>query len=283
MDSSSKVLVAGGSGYLGTALIGRLVSMGITNIVSVSRNEASAVSLKEKFPTVEIIIGDIVDLWIVKKSMKGVTDVMILSALKHVGIAEKDVRSCVNTNIIGCMNIINESLVTKPDSVVFISSDKAAQGTGVYGISKKIGEKLIEEAERSNPNTKYRTVRYGNVWASAGSISTKWKPKMKSGEEVILTDPEASRFFWTVEEALDLIFECIEKAKDSTPYIPSMKSATMGVVLQACRETWGMSPVKIIGLQPGENKTETMDGKVFSDQVPQFTVEEFKHKFLTNE
>ena len=280
---NSKITVFGGSGYLGTHLIKRLLDMGYERITSVSRNESSAVILKEKFPNVEIIVGDIADPWIVKKAMVDSDMCLVLSALKHVGIAEKDVRSCVSTNIVGTMNIIQESYITKPGALVFISSDKAASGNGVYGISKKIGEKLITEAETINPETKYRTVRYGNVWASAGAIATKWEPKMRRGEEVILTDPEASRFFWTVDEAVDLIFEAIDKATDSTPYTPSMKSATMGVVLQACRETWGMSPVKIIGLQPGENKTETMDGKVFSDQVPQFTVEEFKLKFITNE
>jgi UDP-N-acetylglucosamine 4,6-dehydratase/5-epimerase len=280
MLQNSKITVFGGSGYLGMHLIKRLIDMGYEKITSVSRNENSAVILKEKFPNVEIIIGDIADPWVVKKAMADADMVMVLSALKHVGIAEKDVRSCVNTNIVGTMNIIQESSVTKPSALVFISSDKAASGNGVYGISKKIGEKLMNEAETINPETKYRSVRYGNVWASHGSIGTKWEPKMRRGEEVILTDPEASRFFWTVDEAVDLIFESIEKATDSTPYTPSMKSAKMGVVLQACMEVWGKSPVKIIGLQPGENKTETMDGKVFSDEVPQFTMEEFKHKFL---
>lgn len=140
----------------------------------------------------------------------------------------------------------------------------------------------MAEAEQMNPDTKYRVIRYGNVWGSTGSIATKWKEKMEKGEEVILTDPEASRFFWDVKEAIDLIFECIQKAKDATPYIPPMKAVKMSVVLEACLEIWGKSPVKIIGLQPGENKVETTDGIVFSDQCEQFTKEEFIEKFLLN-
>lgn len=103
---------------------------------------------------------------------------------------------------------------------------------------------------------------------------------MERREEIILTDPEASRFFWTMWEAVDLIFECLEKAKDSSPFIPKMKAVKMGVVLDACMEVYGKSPVKIIGLQPGENKVETTDGLVFSDQCEQFTKEEFIQKFL---
>lgn len=277
---SKRILVAGGSGYLGTALIGRLVGQGETNIVALGRNEAALVNLKEKYPCVEIQVGDIANRWAVKKAMKGADEVMLLAALKHVGIAENDVMSCVATNVHGCQNVIMESLDVKPKLLMFTSTDKASQPSGVYGCSKKIGERLMSEAERINPETKYRTVRYGNVWASNGSIATKWKPKMERGEEVIITDPEASRFFFPVDEAVDLIFQCIEKANDSTPYIPVMKSAKMGVVLDACMEVYGKSPVKIIGLQPGENKVETMDGITFSDQVEQFSKSEFIEKFL---
>ena len=277
---NSKTVVFGGSGSLGHALIARLISMGRNNILSVSRNEASLVALKEKFPSIQIMVGDISDAWTVKSAMVDAEEVHVLSAMKHVGLAETSVNSCILTNIIGLMNIVNESLHTKPRVLMFISSDKAAQGNGVYGCSKKIGERLIAEAERMNPTTKYRVVRYGNVWGSNGSIITKWRPKLEKGEEVILTDPEASRFFWTMDEAVDLIFECIDKAKNSDPFIPKMKAVTMGTVLEACMEVYGKSPVKVIGLQPGENKVETTDGVIFSDQCEQFTKDEFKEKFL---
>jgi UDP-N-acetylglucosamine 4,6-dehydratase len=275
-----KNVIFGGSGFLGIALIKRLISMGETGIVAVARNEGALVSLKEKFPSISIMVGDIADSWVVKKAMKGAKNIFLLSALKHVGIAETEVKSCISTNIIGCMNIIEESLTTKPEILMFISTDKASQPMGVYGCTKKIGERLMSEAEKINPYTKYRVVRYGNVLGSTGSIITKWKPKMERGEEVILTDPEASRFFWTVTEAVDLIFECIEKSVDSTPFVPYMKAVTMGVVLEACMEVYGKCPVKIIGLQAGENKVETTDGITFSNEVEQFTKQEFINKFL---
>jgi len=279
---NNRIVIFGASGFLGNALVDRLIKMGKTNIVAVGRNESQLVLLKEKFSCVQIIVGDIVDKWVVKKAMKGAGDCYLLSALKHVGIADVEVRSCINTNIIGCMNVIEESLTAKPKMLMFISTDKAAQPTGVYGCTKKIGEKLIMEAERINQDTQYRIVRYGNVLGSSGSFITKWKPKMERGEEVILTDPEASRFFWTIDESVDLIFECIAKAKDSTPFVPIMKAITMGVVLEACMDVYGRSPVKIIGLQPGENKVETTDGIKFSDTVEQFTKKEFIEKFLKN-
>lgn len=280
VKSTDKVVVFGGSGFLGVSLISRLISKGYRNIVVVARNEGALVAMKEKFPVMSILVGDIVDPWIVKSAMKDAKEVYNLAAMKHVGLAETQTKSCVNSNVIGAMNVINESLTTKPRVLMFISTDKAAQSSGVYGASKKIGEKLMAEAEKINLDTKYRVIRYGNVWGSTGSIITKWRPKLEKGEEVILTDPDASRFFWTVEEAVDLIFECIEQSDDASPYIPKMKAIKMGTVLEACMDVYGKSPVKIIGLQPGENKVETTDGIVFSDQCEQFTKEEFKEKFL---
>ena len=280
VKSTDKVVVFGGSGFLGVSLISRLISKGYRNIVVVARNEGALVAMKEKFPVMSILVGDIVDPWIVKSAMKDAKEVYNLAAMKHVGLAEVQTKACVNSNVIGAMNVINESLTTKPRVLMFISTDKAAQSSGVYGASKKIGEKLMAEAEKINLDTKYRVIRYGNVWGSTGSIITKWRPKLEKGEEVILTDPDASRFFWTVEEAVDLIFECIEQSDDASPYIPKMKAIKMGTVLEACMDVYGKSPVKIIGLQPGENKVETTDGVTFSDQCEQFTKEEFKEKFL---
>jgi len=182
------------------------------------------------------------------------------------------------------------SLEFIPEVLVFISTDKAAQPSGVYGCSKKIGEQLVAEAQRINPETRYRVLRYGNVWGSTGSIATKWRPLIERGEEVTLTDPDASRFFWTVTEAVDLIFQAVNTTIGGCdPIVPKMKAVKMGVVLEACIEHFmqssgngrARSEVNIIGLQPGENKTETTDGVIFSDQVEQFTKAEFIKKFLS--
>lgn len=277
-----RIVIFGASGFLGNALIERLSSMGQKNIVGVARNESGLVALKERFPFIEIQVGDIAHRWVVKKAMKDANEIYVLAAIKHIGIAEKNVMACISTNIHGVENIVMESLNTKPALLMFTSTDKASQPTGVYGCTKKIGERLISEAENINDDTKYRVCRYGNVWASNGSIATKWKPKMQKGEEVIITDPEASRFFFTVTDAVDLIFECISKAPDATPYIPKMKAIKMGVVLDACMDIWGTSPVRQIGLQEGENKVETTDGITFSDTCKQYSKEEFINKFLLN-
>ncbi len=269
----NKITIFGASGFLGVELVKHLYER--DPIVAVGRNESQLVALKEKFPGIEIIVGDIADPWTVKKAMKDAYEVHVLSALKHVGIAEKDVHSCMQTNVVGLMNIIQESYITKPKVLMFISSDKAAQGTGVYGMSKKIGEKLMEEAETINPETKYRTVRYGNVIYSSGSVLCKWRDKMLKGEEVIVTDPTATRFFWPVQEAINLIFDCIEHSTSAKPTVTGMKSIQIGDLLEAMMDKYGRVPVKVIGLQPGENMHEIIaDGIPDSFHSERFTKEE---------
>lgn len=272
-----KVVVFGGSGFLGGALIGRLVSEGYSNILSVSRNEGLSASLKERHQSINIMIGDISNKWDVKRAMRDADQVFLLSAMKHVGLSESQVQSCVNTNILGTINIINESLIVKPKFVVFISSDKAAKPNGVYGCSKKIGERLMAEAEKSNPNTKYVVVRYGNVAWSTSSVLCKWKEKMELGKEVVVTDTEATRFFWSVNESLDLIFHGITNGIGAEPIVPKMKSIKIGDLLIAMMEEYGEVPVKRIGLTPGENMHEVIaDGYPDSSDSEKFTKEEIR-------
>lgn len=272
---NNRIVIYGASGYLGTALVDRLIENGKTNIVAVARNEANLVALKEKYPTVEIQVGDIANRWTVKKSMKDASECYLLSAMKHVGLSDKDVMSCVSTNIVGCMNVIQESLNTKPNLLMFISTDKASQPSGVYGCTKKIGERLMAEAERINPETHYRVCRYGNVLYSSGSVLCKWRDRMLAGKEVVVTDVNATRFFFSIDQALDLIFECRLFANGSTPYTPSMKSIRIGDLLEAMMDKYGKVPVKHIGLQDGENMHETiMENGLNSSLTEKYSKEE---------
>jgi len=170
---------------------------------------------------------------------------------------------------------LNEDL----EFVIGISTDKGAQVSGVYGASKLLMERLFTQFERLNPSCDYRIVRYGNVLYSTGSVLCKWKDLIERDEELIVTEPKATRFFWTVEQALDLIYDCLENAKDSKPYVPSMKAMSIENLLDAMYEKYlpegGEKKIKVIGLQPGENLHEKIleDGED-SSQADQYTVEE---------
>lgn len=266
-------LVTGGSGFLGQELIKRLDG----EVRVLARNEGNLVALKEKFPNIEIMLGDIADQFTCDRAMQGVDEVYHLAAVKHVGLAEVNVKQTIQTNI--PLALLEATRKYKPKTFIAISTDKAASRKGVYGCTKYLMERLVAEYEQLNPDTKYRIVRYGNVIYSTGSVLCKWKEKLSKNEPVIVTDLNATRFFWTVEQAVDLIFECLEKAVDSTPYVTQMKSIKIDDLLKAMikkysteKATWGE-----IGLQPGENMHEIIiEGGQTSEEAEKFTLPEIE-------
>ena len=278
IEEGKLYLITGGSGFLGIPLCERVLKMG-GKVRTLARDEGKLVELKQIYPDIEILTGDIADKFEIKQAMKDVDGVFHLAAAKHVGIAEIQVRECVKSNTIGSLNILDESLEIKPEFVLGVSTDKAAQVAGVYGATKLLMERLFGQFERLNEDTSYRIVRYGNVLYSTGSVLCKWKDLLKEGKEVIITDPEATRFFWTVDQAVDLIFDCLETATSYEPHITKMKSIQMGDLLQAMGNKYlpegSELKVKEIGLQPGENKHEIIaDNGIDSSKTERFTVEE---------
>ncbi len=282
INKNKHYLLTGGSGYLGRELVKRLTQLGCDNLLVLSKDENSLLELKEKFPQVEVVVGDISDKNTCEKVCNGVDGIFHLAAFKHVSLAENNVRECIESNINGSINLLDCTLKYKPDFIIGISTDKASCPTGVYGMTKFFMEKLFAEYERYNKDTNYRLVRFGNIWNSTGSLATIWIPKMKNGKEICVTDPNATRFFWTVDEAIDLIFNCLNKADDSTPYTPVMKAVSLQTVVEACQEVYGKCPVKVIGLREGEKLHEKIvDSGLDSSKAEQYTKEEFKNKFLS--
>ena len=271
-------LITGGSGFLGAQLVNEIINKGgIPRVFS--RNEGKLIELKQRFPQIEVYTGDISDPFEIRQCFEGVTGVFHLAASKHVGLAETFTRECTKTNVIGSMNILEQSLINKPEFVIGISTDKAAQVSGVYGATKLLMERLFFQYEKLNQDTKYRIVRYGNVLYSTGSVLCKWRDLLKQGKPVIVTDPEATRFFWTREQAVELIFSCLEQANDSSPWVPEMKSMSIGNLLVAMSKKYlpeGKDlTVERIGLQAGENKHEKiLEAGPYSNEVEEFTIEE---------
>lgn len=278
IEKDKLYLITGGSGFLGYPLVGYVLQQG-GKVRVISRDEGKLITLKEKYPDVDIYTGDISDAFEVRQAIQNVTGVFHLAASKHVGLAEKFVRENIKTNVIGSLNILEQSLDHPTlKFVLSVSTDKAAQVAGVYGATKFLMERAIKQYEELNPSVLYRIVRYGNVLYSTGSVLCKWKDLIEQGKEVIVTAPEATRFFWSVDDAIQLIIDCMANSIDSTPYCPIMKSMRIDDLLQAMILKYGNGQeisIKIIGLQPGENMHEkVLEEGPYSNEVEHFTIEE---------
>jgi len=272
-----KYLVTGGTGVVGYELCKRIIEMG-GKVVVLSRTEEKLKNLQEKHNEIEILVSDILDKKVVRNALKDIRGVFHLTALAQGMQSGKPIES-INTNILGSMNVLVESL--NVDFVIGISSDKVVQVSGNYGATKFLMEKLFTEFEEINPDTKYRVVRLGNVIYSADSVLEKWKSRIENNEEVIITEPTATRFFMTKEQSVDAIFNCLEKSTDSTPYFEDIKSTSMGNLLEAMSNKYlpegSELSVKEIGLQPNENLHERIDkNSPYTNEIEQYTIEELE-------
>ena len=280
LSSNKKYLVTGGSGFLAEGLLRYLTKHNIKNVALLARNEGNLIKMKQQFPHVELVTGNCADPKIVYKALDGISGVFHLAAYKHVGLAEKYPLECIQSNVTASMVLLDCSLHkdVNLDFLIGISTDKACQVSGVYGATKYLMEKMFQDYEKINKDTKYRIVRYGNVLYSTGSVLCKWKKLIEEGKEVIVTDPTATRFYWTVDQAIDLIMNCLTNAIDATPYIPEMKSVSIGNLLEAMIRKYANGKtisIKNIGLQKGENLHEQIqDNGPLSNQVDQYSIEE---------
>lgn len=286
-----KILVTGGTGFLGRPLVKRLQERG--HIVKVlARNQGKLIDMKD----VEIFSGDVSIYSDVYEAMRDCQGVYHLAASKHVGLAERLVTECVRSNVVGSYNVYECSREFKPEFVMSISTDKACHVAGKYGATKLLMEGMSQQYQIINPQTKYRLVRYGNVIYSTGSVLCKWKEAILKNEDIVVTDPDATRFFWTVEQALDLIDRGLEQDSPK-PFVPEMKGMSIrnlliALVIKLGADNNYIEPftdnyfnlhlgysftdkVKVIGLQPGENKHEKiLEDGLDSSQVEQYTIEE---------
>ncbi len=265
LDKNKKYLITGGTGFLGKELVNYLVPKGY-KIRVLCRDEAKLVYLKEEYPNIEIISGDISNKFTIIKAMKNINGIFHLAAFKYVDLAEKEPINCTRSNVIGSLNILEETLNRDNiDFVIATSTDKAAKVAGIYGASKLIMEKLFEEYQYIQPNIKYRIVRYGDVLYSTGSVLYKWKRLLQLDKELIVTDLNCTRFYWTVSEAITLIFNCLKLANSPKPYVPEMKSIILKDLLKAMSKKYlkkgGTLKIKEIGLRQGENLHESLDKK----------------------
>lgn len=254
------VLITGGAGFIGTGLIGKLITDPLIDSIRVlDNNEHSMYRLRECYgdnSKLRYLLGDIRDKDRVKMALDGVDTVIHAAAYKHVFFSEYNCPEFIDTNVIGTLNLIMESL--QSDSVatfINISTDKAVVPTNLYGVTKLLTERMTLWAHNINQkNQIFISVRFGNVLGSHGSVVPKFLEQIRCGELVTITDSSMRRFIMTLDQATDFVIECTDRANGGEIFIKKMEVVNIMDLATAL----GMVDYIIIGSYKGEKIHECL-------------------------
>ena len=222
------VCIFGGSGSFGTAMTKKLLETTTCDIIIYSRNEKLQFEHKQKIGNnkrVKYIIGDIRDYNSVYNALENVDYVMLASAMKHIDKCESNPNECRKTNIDGCINVINASIERKVKKIIFLSTDKATNPSTIYGCSKLFVEMYCQCVD--NKDTEIIRTRYGNVFGSNGSVAWIFNKLSKEGKQLTITNPNMTRFFMSLDEAVDLVLYALKNGKHRDLWVYNNKSCTI--------------------------------------------------------
>jgi len=262
--NNSKILITGGTGSWGQTLTRILLEKyNPTEIIIFSRGEFQQVLMQRKFqnPKIKYIIGDVRDYEAVKFATVGVDYIFHMAALKHVPICEDHPQEAIKTNITGTTNIVNASIFNGVKKVIDVSTDKAVEPINLYGMTKSVGEKIIIQANDLSKITKFVCIRGGNVMGSNGSVIPYFIDQIKKGGPITITDFRMTRFFLTLEEAIELLFNAAEDSIGGETFVMNMPSCNITKISEVLMEEYGQVEVKEIGGRPGEKLDEILISK----------------------
>lgn len=261
MFNHSKIFISGATGSWGQTLITQLLNRyNVEEIVCFSRGELQQVLMKRKFnnPKLKFIIGDVRDYEAVRLATKNVDYIFHLAALKHVPVCEENVQETIKTNIIGTTNIVNAAIDNKVKKVIDVSSDKAVEPINLYGMSKAVGEKIIVQANDLSDYTRFVCIRGGNVMGSNGSVIPFFIEQIKSGGPLTITDNRMTRFFLTLEEAIQLLFKASIDSIGGETFVMNMPACYIKDLAEVLMDVYGTVEVKETGMRPGEKLDEML-------------------------
>jgi UDP-N-acetylglucosamine 4,6-dehydratase len=267
------ILVTGGTGSFGRAFVKRLLAdNSIERIAVLSRGEHAQADMAAELghnDRVRYFIGDVRDRSRLHRAFAGFSVVIHAAALKRIEVGAYNPLEMVKTNILGAQNVIEAALDEGVQRVVALSSDKAWQPISPYGQSKALAETMFRAAYQGR--TSFAVTRYGNVWGSQGSVVPKWREILKTSDTVPVTDPDATRFFMRMSEAVDLVLDTVRTMKGGELNIPTLPAFRMGDLAEAMG-----AKTKVIGLPSWEKKHEGMCDGNTSDKARRMTVQELR-------
>ncbi len=262
------LLITGGTGSFGNAVLNRFLRTDIGEIRIFSRDEKKQDDMRHDFQArmpevankIKFYIGDVRNKSTLKYAMKGVDYVFHAAALKQVPSCEFFPMEAVKTNVIGTDNTLDASIDAGVKCVICLSTDKAAYPINAMGITKAIEEKIAVAKSRLSGNTKICCTRYGNVMCSRGSVIPLWIDQIRKGNPITLTEPKMTRFIMSLEEAVDLVLFAFENGKNGDILVQKAPACTIQTQAEAVCELFGgkKEEIKVIGIRHGEKMYETL-------------------------
>ena len=266
------ILITGGSGSFGKAFTAYALQRGVERVCIFSRGEHIQAEMRALYPNEDRLrwfIGDVRDRDRLRRAMEGVEVVIHAAALKRIEVGHYNPVEMVKTNVMGAINIIEAAQDAHVRKVVALSTDKAYQPISPYGYSKAMAESLFLSV--TSKWTKFAVTRYGNVAGSAGSVIPKWHEILKTDDTVPVTDLDCTRFWMTMDEAVELVANTIGTMKGGELAIPELPAYRLGDLAEAMG-----AKMNVIGLDPWEKKHEGMRDGLTSDVVRQMSVQELR-------
>ena len=265
------ILVTGGSGFFGRHFCAA-IERECERVVVYSRDEVKQAVMREAQDSERMrwMIGDVRDLQRLTRAMRGIDVVVHAAALKRIEVGQYNPDEMVKTNVLGTMNVIEAAISGGVKKVVFLSSDKAYQPISPYGLSKAMAEALILNANNMHGKG-FAAVRYGNVAGSTGSVIPAWRARKERSQAVRVTDFECTRFWMTIEQAVNMVYGTIKSMVGGELNIPELPAYRLGDLVEAM----GLVP-EIIGLPAHEKLHESMDEFRSSATARRMTVDELR-------
>lgn len=264
MFNSKILLITGGTGSFGNAVLDRFLETSVSEIRIFSRDEKKQDDMRKKYKNdkLKFYIGDVRDYQSISNAMRGVDYIFHAAALKQVPSCEFYPLEAVKTNILGTENVIESAINHNVKRVVCLSTDKAVYPINAMGISKAMMEKIMVAKSRdlSSSNTVICGTRYGNVMASRGSVIPLFVNQILANESISVTDLEMTRFMMTLEDAVDLVIHAFSHGSNGDIFVQKAPAATIEVLARAITELMSkpQHPINIIGTRHGEKLYETL-------------------------
>lgn len=263
MFTNKTLLITGGTGSFGNAVLKKFLDSDIKEIRIFSRDEKKQDDMRNLYKNdkIKFYIGDVRDIASVKNAMHGVDYIFHAAALKQVPSCEFFPLEAVKTNILGTDNVLTAAIECGVKKVICLSTDKAAYPVNAMGVSKAMMEKVFVAKSRTvdSDKTLICGTRYGNVLASRGSVVPLFVEQIKSGNPLTVTDPEMTRYIMSLEEAVELVIYAFHNAEAGDIFVQKAPACTIGILAKAVREVFGATNhIKTIGIRHGEKNYEAL-------------------------